>query len=83
MPERKTMVTISRITDDDTGMYQMGEIDGAFQEQALADYLDVYGERGLSDLTAQLAYLQFQVIRAWRERNEKRDVGCNCEGAGG
>ena len=30
MPERKILAKIIKITDDDTGMYRIGEIDGGF-----------------------------------------------------
>jgi len=43
MPQRETLVHINVITDDDTGMYEIGEIDGIFQESQLEYWLNLYG----------------------------------------
>ena len=80
MPERKTMMSISRITDDDTGMYLMGEIDGSFPEEELEKYIDTYGGYGFNELVTKLSFLQFQVWKAWRKHCGKKYCGCAAEG---
>jgi len=78
MPERKTILEISKVTDDDTGMYCIGEIDGIFQKHTLDAYLSSHGEKGKSELINHLAYLQSQIIDAWREINNDTDcTACN------
>jgi len=71
MPERKTLVKIIKITDDDTGMYRIGEIDGGFSSEELLDYFNSHGEYGLNQLTSKLSHLQFQIWSAWRRHNEE------------
>ena len=60
MPERKEILKINVITDDDTGMWSIGEIDGIFQEDVLAEFIDDYG---YEHLVSHLAFLSYQVIR--------------------
>jgi len=78
MPERKDLTTISFVTDHDTGMYYMGEIDGVFQEHSLRDYLIRYGDRGRADLLNHLAHLTFQVVDTSRKLSEEGARG-RCE----
>jgi len=73
MPEREEILTISKVIDDDTGMYWVGEIDGSWQKHTLDEYLSAHGEKGKSELINHLAYLQYQVVDAWRERNNETD----------
>ena len=78
MPERESILTITKVTDDDTGMYRIGEIDGIFQSQSLGEYLSSHGEKGKTELINHFAYLQSQVIDAWRELNNETDCSaCN------
>lgn len=73
MPERKILAKITAITDHDTGMYHMGEIDGAFNSAELKEHIKSYGHE---ELIHKLAYMQFQVITAQREVNsEKSEQG--------
>lgn len=62
MPERKTLATISVVTDDDTGMYAIGEIDGGFHLSIeLREHIAAHGS---DDLLRQLAHMTSDVIRA-------------------
>lgn len=59
MPERESLTTISIITDDDTGMYEIGEIDGCFSEAQLERHLNM---RGATKLLEHLARLMAKVV---------------------
>lgn len=65
MPERKELCKLSTVTDDDTGMYHIGEIDGLFQGDDLKEYLKRHGEKGVDRLVRHLGYLQHSVFYAW------------------
>lgn len=65
MPERRGMLFINEITDDDTGMYEIGEIDGIFDRVDLRQYMNKYGKKGKDNLITHLAYLNYQVMEAW------------------
>lgn len=73
--EYETMATIRRVTDHDCGLYEVGEISGAFDPADLQKYLEVHGERGLSNLLLRLSGLQHQVWEAWRTM--PRSEGCS------
>jgi len=78
MPERKKILTINVITDDDTGMYSIGEIDGIFQEDELFEFV---GDYNADNLIKHLAFLSYQVhrvknIKAFNENNASADK-CN------
>ncbi len=63
MPEKMTMTKISVVTDDDTGMYSIGEIDGMFCKKELREHIESHGSQGLIE---HLAFLQYQVIEMKR-----------------
>ena len=67
MPEKTPILIVSTITDDDTGMYCIGEVDGIFQKGQLLKHLQTYGITGKNDLLTHLAFLQHQVISEWFE----------------
>ena len=62
---------IVKVIDDDTGMHSVGDIEGAFDENKLADYLKRYGNEGKNKLVSRLAFMQWQVWEAWRNRNQE------------
>lgn len=74
VPEKQKLITISIVTDDDTGMYRIGEVDGILQSKQLENYLRTHGERGKTELLEHFAFLQYQVIDAYRNLSL-------CEGA--
>ncbi len=47
MSEKQLLTRLSYITDDDTGIYKMGEVDGVFSLPELEKYISVYGVDGL------------------------------------
>jgi len=57
MPQKKEICKIWEVTDDDTGMYFIGEIDGLFDGDALRTYLKRNGEMGRNQLVKHLGYL--------------------------
>lgn len=79
MPERKQMVSITIVTDDDTGMYHIGEPGGLFQQGELLEYLQQRGQKGKLGILEHLAYLQNQVIESWRKVNSGDNVQCNAK----
>lgn len=78
MPQTKTLVNITKVTDDSTGMYHVGEIDGLFQEHELREYLKRYGEIGKTELINHLAFLQYQVVDMYKKINAE-EYACQCE----
>ena len=77
MPERKTLASITIITDHDTGMYHVGEIEGAFNHDELKAHIK---KHGYNELSFQLAYLQFQLVTAIREVNGEKGDADVCGG---
>jgi len=74
MPVRKQLLKLTQITDDDTGIYHIGEIDGIFPKWALEDYLEAHGEKGMAELTRSLTFLQWQIQDAWNDVQTKEDT---------
>lgn len=77
--ETKPICKILKVTDDDTGMYSCGDIEGSFDEKELESYLKTYGERGKTQLLETLAFLQFQVWNSWRNRSFEVDWSEDCQ----
>lgn len=74
MPERNKLAQINFITDDDTGMHHIGEVDGGFHTFELRDYIQQYGT---TELLKQLSYMQYQVINM--ERSLRPEGECGAE----
>lgn len=66
MPERKQLGRISVITDCDTGMYSIGEIDGGFDSESVRNHIEKYGSSGLLE---KLAYMTHVVVEQHRNIN--------------
>ena len=75
----ETLCRISKVTDDDCGMYRIGEIEGAFSPEELEDYLKRYGEYGESQLLGKLAFLQWQVWNAVHKINAEKEWSEDCK----
>lgn len=56
MASREILLTVEYHTDDDTGIYQIGEIDFGISE-TLADYLKYYGYKGKEEIVKTLTLL--------------------------
>lgn len=68
MASRKELLNIGYHDDDNTGMYQVGEIDFGIVE-TLDKYLEHYGYAGKKDIIDTLGYLIYEVERRFREKN--------------
>ena len=60
MSERKTLLEITYHSDDDTGMYRVGEIDYGLAG-TLDEYLKRFGQKGKKEIISALAYLIYEV----------------------
>lgn len=56
MPQRENLANINVITDDDTGMYSIGEIDGGFKTKLLNEHIEKYGAEGLLKQLTTMIY---------------------------
>ena len=73
----KNLGNIKYVTDTDVGYYDVGEIEGSFDENDLEEYIKSYG---IEQLCKQLTYMQYQIWDSYRKinhENEKNDVCCN------
>ncbi len=61
MASRETLLTVSMITDDETGLYHIGEIDSGIHVGTLKSFLKSYGHEGKKDLINSLAHLITEV----------------------
>ena len=78
MPERRTLVSITTVTDHDTEMYHIGEIDGLLQHGELKEHIKRHGHQ---ELLVHLAYLQSQVFTALHEVNDEKEENNACKTA--
>ena len=70
MAERKTIATISVITDSETSYDNIGDVGGGFSTDELKSHIEKYGHE---NLCAQLSYLNFQVWQTLRQVNAERN----------
>lgn len=68
--ERKKLAEISYVIDTDVSYYEIGEVDGAFQDHSLKDYIKSFGHE---KLCSQLTYMQYQIWKVVREINREKD----------
>ena len=79
MATRKKLLTIERITDCDTGMYRVGEIDHGICVQEIKDYLKQYGLEGRKELVVTLRYLIHYIHEEYDKQSlQAGDTGANC-----
>lgn len=71
--ETKQIAKISYVIDTDVSYYEIGEVEGAFQEDELKDYIKRFGHE---KLCSQLGYMQFQIWRSLREINAEKTEDC-------
>ncbi len=68
--QTKELAKIKFVIDTDVSYYEVGEVEGAFQEAELKDYIKRFGHE---KLCAQLGYMQFQIWRTLRGINGEFD----------
>lgn len=72
MAERKTLGTISVITDSETSYDNIGDVDGGFSSDGLKSHIQNHGHEGLCE---KLAYMNWQVWETLRKINEEKNSG--------
>ena len=60
MSERRKLIEISYHSDDDTGIYHVGEIDWSVGVQ-LDEYVKYFGVKGIQELSDCFAYLSWYI----------------------
>jgi len=60
MSERRNLLSVSFHSDDDTGMYQVGEIDFGVNSN-LDAYIKQYGYKAVNDILSVLGHLAWEV----------------------
>lgn len=65
MASRQNLLSVSYHDDDDTGLYEIGEIDFGIINSTLESYLKNYGYEGKRDIQAALAHLMWAVEDTW------------------
>ena len=71
MADRKELGRITIITDDSTGMYRIGEVDGGFHHDRLREHISEYGD---TDILRLLAYMTSKVIGISRDINAENQT---------
>ncbi len=66
MAQRKNLLTIDYHYDDETGMYEVGELDFGVSVRLL-DYIKKYGSKGRDAILAMLGYLAWEVQETYLE----------------
>jgi hypothetical protein len=79
MSQRKPLLEIEYHSDDETGMYKVGEIDFGING-GLDEYLEHYGYEGKKEIVATLGYLIYEVENRFRN-NKFNPVGTTGESA--
>jgi hypothetical protein len=71
MPQKKTLLEIRQITDDDTGMYSIGEVDFGYRESDLEDFIKRNGYQGLVNIQDTVCHLLFELRGMYYDLHEK------------
>lgn len=61
MAKRQELMCVEVVTDCDTGIYNIGEIDFGIKVGPLTDYLKRYGYQGKREIIATLGFLIHKV----------------------
>lgn len=72
MAEKKSIATISVITDSDNGYDHIGDVDGGFSESELKKHIEAHGHEKICQ---HLAYLSWQVWDILRKVNSEKNKG--------
>jgi hypothetical protein len=63
MAERKTIGSISIITDSETGYDNIGDVDGGFSETELKKHIETHGHEGLCEKLTSMSWQVWSVLR--------------------
>lgn len=77
MSDRKQLLSISYHSDDDTGMYSVGEIDFGVNTE-LENYIKKFGYDGVKDILSTLGYLAYSVQDAYLTIQKECESQCMC-----
>lgn len=77
MTQRRTILTVDAISDDDCGMYRIGEIDTMPESQVRA-YIKRHGEYGYAELLEFGASLLSAAKKCIIEYRHEQDGLANC-----
>jgi glutamate racemase len=69
--EYKEFITIKEVIDHDTGMYQIGELDGFCDERRIEKYLTDHGEYGKDQLIEACVHLIYLTQKIFRKLPEE------------
>jgi len=67
----RTLLSVTQIVDDDTGIYDVGSVDFGVHGE-LRDFLKSRGEKGKQDVLETLDFLKKEVEREWQEAVAER-----------
>ena len=67
MSQQKVLLSINRVTDDETGLYQIVELDFSLHCSDLENYIKAYGYEGRKELMNILGTLATHVDRYFQE----------------
>lgn len=67
MPKTKAIIILERVTDCDTGLYRIGEINFGIHSVELDEYLKAYGYEGKAEIVKTLGYLIYEVEKRFRD----------------
>lgn len=56
-----TLIKITKVVDDDTGIWRQGEIEFGILTEPLKDYLKNYGKKGEKEIIDMLEFLKSKV----------------------
>lgn len=74
MSQRKDLIRITYHTDDDTGIYDVGEIDTMGTREEIEEYIKQYGQKGVNDLLAALNHQTWFILHTWYKSPADEDV---------
>jgi hypothetical protein len=74
------LLSVTVVTDDETGMYQIGDLDYSIPVGLLEDYLVRNGHKGYKEILFSLGVLSSKVTEYYHE-TQKRNQRAMCGGA--
>lgn len=69
MAQTRILLSLTEVTDCDTGMYSIGDLSFSIHVKELEEYLKYHGYAGKKEILAVLGHLAYQVETYFREAN--------------